>query len=102
MVRLKSPFIGNYQVVDSDPTGNADPTMYTNDANVFINMAPQFCYNPDTILISEDSEFDLPTTYAFSGQTQVGFTLSAGEGSKTVFTTLGDIAGNGIASLRVA
>ncbi len=94
-VDIAPPQFDAIALADSDPTDNADPTLYTNDLDVIVTFGAFSGTDADTVSMSEDSGFASATTVAYTGQTTETLTLAAGEGNRTVYERMRGLVGNG-------
>ncbi len=78
----------------ADPDGGPEAE-YTDDQTVRVNLGSRSGDLPDAIHLSEDSGFSSYISIPYTGQTSVSFTLSGGDGLKTVYARLKGPAGPG-------
>ena len=85
--------LGGISLSDVDGLNNLDPLRYTNIRQVNIGLLGVSGSPIDRVRLAENPQLAFPTEVPYTGQETVPFTLSAGDGLKTVYAALVNLAG---------
>jgi len=92
---LTPPILGDLAVTDSNPANNTNPASYTNEWDVRATLGAVTGHTADDLYLSENADLSDPVIIPYTGQAYAIFTLSTGDGMKTVYAALSNNAGMG-------
>ncbi|MBI5153859.1 matrixin family metalloprotease, partial [Candidatus Poribacteria bacterium] len=91
---LTTPFVTSVTARDSDGSaGYLDATQWTNSRTIEIVLGDLFGPAPEYVEVAEDAAFTSSTVIAYTGQSSVNYTVSPGDGVKTVWARVGNSSG---------
>ncbi|MCB2156628.1 hypothetical protein KQI84_17260 [bacterium] len=70
---------------DSDPTGNADPTHFTNNRRIVVHYSLASSEFPKEIQLAIDPEFQTAATYAYASSQMITYDLPSADGVYTLY-----------------
>lgn len=89
------PTLDSIALSDPDGTDNADSSLYSNSATVTVTFGTIGGDAPTTITLAQDAGFTQNVVeVAYASQLSEPYTLTAGDGSRTVFAKLGNSGGD--------